>query len=446
MRTYLQLLRIACWQHPLQRVLTVAGLALLGIGPFLPVALSPPGSRIPQTFFGATLILITPIVFGGIWWRTLSAPRTLRLAPHGRLKLLLAAFAIAVTGVLLWLACYVYAFQVQVPAQYRPGIGDYVTMFVLSFVFATYVSIGQFIASHSPAGLLASLGLWLLPPLLLRMAGIEFPAAYWQRPLGWAALAAIWIAFGIWYVTARRISPPGWLKAGGQTIFVPEMVAVPSALQLRRGFDGLLLGGSTVPRIALQWLLVVFLLLFVQVLVAHYADSDPVHVVAMLFSTLSISAIVAGALGFAIAQRSRSLWLLAGLDRAALFRRCEGLLLRACLGTGLAFGLLFALLWSTLARHPPWRWQYVLASLVLPGLAAAWLGLSQAKRNVWLDVLVSAALVGAWYSSAVRPLFEAAGRESWGLLAVEALGVIVLRELARRRWAAIDWPRSVAQR
>jgi hypothetical protein len=166
----------------------------------------------------------------------------------------------------------------------------------------------------------------------------------------------------------------------------------------------------------------------------------------MLFSTLSLSAVVSGALGFAIAQRSRALWLLAGLDRAALYRRCEGLLLRACLGTGLAFGLLFVLLWSTLAPHPPWRWQYVLVSLVLPGLAAAWLGLTQVKRIVWFDVLVSLAIVAAWYYGTVRPLFAPAGRETWGFLAAEALGIVVLRELARRRWARVDWPRDTSSR
>ena len=37
--------------------------------------------------------------------------------------------------------------------------------------------------------------------------------------------------------------------------------------------------------------------------------------------------------------------------------------------------------------------QYVLASLVLPGLAAAWLGLMQVKRIAWFDTLASLAIV-----------------------------------------------------
>ena len=446
MSAYLQLLRIACWQHPLQRVLTVAGAALLVIGPFLPVSLSPPGSRLPQTFLGAMLVLVTPILLGGAWWRALSAPRVLRLAPHGRLRLLLAAFAVVVTGTLLWLGSYALAFLVQVPPQYRPAPGDYALMFTLTFVAATYVSIGQFIASHSPAGLLAVLCLWLLPGLLLRSAGIEMPAEVWQHPAGWAVLAAIWLVFGLWYLRARRIAFSGWLKPGAQLLVVPEAVAAPRGLSRQRGIDGLLLGGATIPRLALQWLLVVFLLLLVQALIAHYADSEPLHVVAVMFWTLSLGAIVSGALGFAIAQRSRALWLLAGLDRAALYRRCEGLLLRACAGLGLAFGLLFALLWSTLAPHPPWRWQYLLASLLAPGLAAAWLGLTQVKRMPWIDAPAAVALLAAWYLGTSQPLLGHAGREPWGLLAAEALGALVLRELARRRWATVDWPRSVAQR
>jgi len=446
MSTYLQLLRIACWQHPLQRVLTVAGAALLVIGPFLPVALSPPGSRLPQTFLGAMLVLVTPILLGGAWWRALSAPRSLRLAPHGRLRLLLAVFAVVLTATLLWLGCYMLAFLVQVPPQYRPGFGDYASMFTLTLVAATYLSIGPFIAWHSPAGLLAALCLWLLPGLLLRTAGIEMPAEVWQRPPGWAALAAIWLVFSAWYLRARRIAPSGWLKPGGQMLFVPEAVAAPRGLSPRRGVDGLLLGGATIPRLALQWLGVVFLLLLVQALIAHYADSEPLRVVAVMFWTLSLCAIVSGALGFAIAQRSRALWLLAGLDRAALYRRCEGLLLRAGLGIGLAFGLLFALLWSTLAPHPPWRWQYLLASLLVPGLATAWLGLSQVKRIVWWDAPAAVALCAAWYVGTAQPLFGISGRESWGLLAAEVLGAVVLREVARRRWATVDWPRGVTPR
>jgi hypothetical protein len=441
MNTVLQLLRIAVWHHPVQRALTLAGAALLLVGPFLPVALAPPGSRIPQTFFGASLVMITPILFGGLWWRRLSAPRILSLVPYGRLKLLLAAGAVALVGVGAWLVCYAYAFQVQVPAMYRPGAGDYLVMFVVTAVFATAVSIGPFIASHSPAAMLAALGLWLLPGHLLRLAGVGYPADLWQRPAGWAALAAVWVVFGVWYLQARRISPPGWLKAGGQVISLARAGRAPRAVTPGRGLDGLLLGGSTVIELALQWFAVVFVLLLVQALIAHYADSDPLPVVALLFSTLSLSAVVAGALGFAIAKRSRALWLPAGLDRAALYRRCEGLLLRACAGLALAFGLLFVLLWATLAPHPPWRWQYVLTSLALTGLAAAWLGLAQVRRHAALDSGVSLVLLAAWLVGTVGPLFAPTAHDAWGVLAAEALGVVLLRELSRRRWAAVDWPR-----
>lgn len=439
MSTWLQLLRIAFWQRPLQRVLVVAGLSFLLVGPFLPVALSPPGSRLPQTFFGATLVLITPMVCGGIWWRMLSAPRIVRLAPHGRLKLLFAAAGIAVAGSLLWLACYAYAFQVQVPLQNRPTLGDYLVMFTLTLVFATHVSIGQFIASHSPAGLLAALALWVLPGLLLRAAGIEQPAAYWQRPEGWVALAVTWVVFGVWYVRARRIASPGWLKAGDQSLFVMQAGLRAGPVSPRRGFEGLLLGGSSVPGLALQWLLATCVLLGVQGLIAHYAASDPVPAVAMLFTTLSISTVVAGAVANAIAQRSHTLWLPAGLDRAALFRRCEGLALRVCAALAIVCGLLFALLWATLAAHPPWRWQYVLASLLVPALAVVWLGLAQVKRSAWVDVPLGAAIVAAWYAGTVVPLFSASGQERWGLLLALAVGAAGLRELARRRWQRVEW-------
>lgn len=445
MSTWLQLLRLALWQHPLQRALTVAGFALLLATPLLPAALDPPGSRVPQLFLGATLVLITPIVFGGYWWRLLSAPRSVGLAPHGRLRLLAAALGIALAAVLLWMACYAAAFLVQGPALYRPHTADYLMLLPLTFVFATWVGIGQFVASRSPAALLAVLAAWLVPPALLRLAGIGFPADYWQHPAGWAVPVLAWVAFGAWYLRARRIAPPGWLKAGGQTVFVPAAAVLPGQVAPGRGFDALLLGGGTVARIALQWLAAVFVLLLVQVLVAHYAHSDPVQVVAMLFATLSICTLVSGAIACSVARRSRTLWLLAGLDRQALYRRCEGLVLRVCAGLAAAFGLLYALVWSTLAPHPPWHPLYGALSLALPALAAAWLGLSQARRWFWFDLAASLLVVAGWWLGAVLPLFRAApGTEPWALLAAEALFVLLLRETARRRWAQVDWPRGVA--
>ena len=193
------------------------------------------------------------------------------------------------------------------------------------------------------------------------------------------------------------------------------------------------------PGLAAQWLLAVAVLVGVQLLIAQYVASDPRHVVAMLFTTLSISTVVAGAVANAVAQRSRTLWLPAGLDRAGLFRRCERLVLRVCAALGVVFGLLFALLWATLAAHPPWRWQYVFVSLLVPGLAAAWLGLAQVKRTGWVDVPLGAAIAATWYAGTVVPLFSAAGQERWGLLVALAGGAAGLRELARRRWQRAEW-------
>ena len=101
-----------------------------------------------------------------------------------------------------------------------------------------------------------------------------------------------------------------------------------------------LLGSSTPLRIGLQWLLGAALLIGVQLLLARAYDSPPRMVNAMLYGTLSLSPIVIGAVSFAIAGRSRGLWLNAGRSRLQLHAWCERLMLRVALAIALPLALL----------------------------------------------------------------------------------------------------------
>jgi hypothetical protein len=203
-----------------------------------------------------------------------------------------------------------------------------------------------------------------------------------------------------------------------------------------------LLGSGTPLRIGLQWLLGAALLIGVQLLLAHAYDSPPRMVNAMLYGTLSLSPIVIGAVSYAIAGRSRGLWLNAGRSRLQLHAWCERLMLRVALAIALPLALLGALLWTFLTPQPALPGIYLLLATVAPGLGAAWFGFMQLHRRISLDAIGALLLVAGWYYGLVLPLFAGSSQPRWGVVAAQLVLAAVLREVAYVRWRAADWPRN----
>src|SRR5438477_417691 len=77
---------LMCSWAPLQRWLLAIGAGLIVLG-----HLGQPGSRIAMValLLGLALMLVPALTVGGMMFRSISAPRTIRLVPQARLKMLL---------------------------------------------------------------------------------------------------------------------------------------------------------------------------------------------------------------------------------------------------------------------------------------------------------------------------------------------------------------------
>ncbi len=64
--------------------------------------------------------------------------------------------------------------------------------------------------------------------------------------------------FAIWFLLARRVRPPGWLLPGGQSVLAAVALAESSngVFGGSEALERLLMGGSSVSRLLIQWLLV----------------------------------------------------------------------------------------------------------------------------------------------------------------------------------------------
>jgi len=165
---------------------------------------------------GIVVTVIAPVVAGPLLFRSLSAPRTIALIPHGRLKLALGAF-----GAQLLLALFTGAGMGLLHSYdgFHPGgafadagalAGAFcalafgaLTLYFMIFSWAMRWPLGPFI--------------WL--PLLFvpRMAAMIFPGLTlgpWLRtPQGLGVVIAVsllaWLLFTLRYVRSREIRPAG---------------------------------------------------------------------------------------------------------------------------------------------------------------------------------------------------------------------------------------------
>jgi hypothetical protein len=260
--------------------------------------------------------------------------------------------------------------------------------------------------------------------------------------VGLATVVVSWAVFGAWYLRTRRIHSLGWAVRGKDSAVASGLAAVQSPVTREEAMTRWLLGSSTPLRIGLQWLLGATLLIGVQLLLARAYDSPPRMVNAMLYGTLSLSPIVIGAISYAIAGRSRGLWLNAGRSRLQLHGWCERLMLRAALAIALPPALLGGVLWTFLLPRPALPGIYLLVAMIAPGLGAAWFGFMQLHRRISLDAFGALLLVAGWYYGLVLPLFAGSSQPHWGVVAAQLALAGLLREVAYVRWRAADWPRN----
>ncbi len=422
------------------RALTILGAAVLAGGQLFRLPLNMPGSTLPITFFGATLMMVVPLLAGGVFFRMLSASRALLLRPHARVRLLASALGIVVLVTLVWIVCYWMAF-VSVPVKYQPDLESYVLMFSITLSFGTQCAIALFIASRSPAWTLLILVAWQLPGLLLRALGIEDASRLLGGPASVAMSAAAWVAFSIWYLRARSVHASGWgRKDSAGASFDAAPVTAPATRE--QAMSRWLLGGATPLRIGAQCLLAAIVVLAIQWMLAH--DSGVHALQAMMFATLSATAMASGAVSRAMAGHARGLWLPAGRSRLALHAWTERQMLLAMLAMLAIFGavtLAGALVWWLVVPRSTLSPVYLLCAVLAPGLASAWLGLMQQHRRSMFDVVAGLAVMAGWFYGLVQPVYVDSAATRWDLLAALLGFTVLLREVAYVRWRSADWRR-----
>jgi hypothetical protein len=401
-----------------------------------------PGSTLPVTFLGASLMLLVPLLAGGVWLRMLSASRALLLRPHARGRLLAGALGILALVTMLWMACYWMAF-LSAPEQFRPDTADYVLMYALTLSFGTQCAIALFIASRSPLWTLIVLVLWQAPALLLQAFGVEDTARLIGGPVSLGISIAAWLVFGFWFLRARRIHASAWQRGNAGT----DAQAVISAAPIESRAAALsrwVLANNTPLGIGLQCLIASLGLLALQWMLSQEVGGNALQ--AAMFGALSAVTLVIGAIGRSMARRSRALWLSAGYTRLELFEWMERRLLSVAAAVCAAVALSALLAWVFLTPRSTLPLSYLLAAILLPGVCAGWLGLMQQHQRSIFDTLAIIPIAAGIFSGLVVPVYVDDAAPRWVVLAGEFALAVLLRTVAYRRWRGADWRRANSNR
>lgn len=470
MSTYLRLLYIAFWMLPVQRYCTVIGLGLMaGLGATL---YSPSRATIWLAGWGYCIALVGPALVAGAFWRALSAPRVVSLAPRGRMRLLLGTLAIAASVPLSALALgTLYSLGMPETGALVSFLGTYRLMDTireaLALLAATAPWIGLwliacFVVSRSPLAMLLALITFVVSVYLLWRFDFldgKGPRALWMREWGYVLPLVAWAVFSGWYLLARRIRPPGWLLPGGQSVLAAVALAEPAATVIgpRAALERLLLGGSSVARLLAQWLIVYATLLCLLMLLAWVdEDEDTAQFVARIaFAALILFPAIVAAQAVAIVRRARVVWLASGFSRAELYVFTGRTLLKFTLGMAMLSAALLLLHWNTQPWRPELTVAQLLALTLLPGLFASATALYRPAGQVAYWPLVALVLwFVAWCPLTEMRWFIDAGPVTtssaaiwngnsgmvWNAFAVAAIFLQVA--LARGRWQAEDLPRA----
>jgi hypothetical protein len=471
MSTWLASLRALFWTLPLQRWCTVVGalMMVIGLAPLLLRQFVGDGylvlssARLWWLTMGQLVLFGIPMLLGGAMWRALSAPRRIGLAPYGRLRLLSAAFGIAVMAAVFLIGSYMLLILSMWSATRLPG-GEVVVKMpsltlgslrfhmvnpVSAFATATWWAIASFIASRSPLAtllvVLAAIGGYFA----LDKLGFDNTSQLWMRPWSIALPLALWAMFGAWYLRTRRIAPPGWLLPGGQSVLASVALPESSATSLARhaALERLLLGGASVSRILVQWLIVGGMLLFLLTVIAWQDEGQRVIAAHMAFAALIACPAIVAVQSMAIVQRARSLWLASGCTRSELFAFTERTVLKFALGMSMLFASFMLLLWFTQPWRPTLTLVEVALVVVLPSLQLATHSLTASRGGDfywrWPVVILLCWFI-AWKPLTATDPVSWIGPRGWLWYVLAAIATASFHLLARRRWLGGDFPRVAA--
>jgi len=154
---------------------------------------------------------------------------------------------------------------------------------------------------------------------------------------------------------------------------------------------------------------------------------------------LAIFSAVTGAVSSQASERSRALWLRGGWSREELFVQVERSFARHnCFVLGVLLALTVGI--GSYAGFPTELLAFGLVLLILGTVVSTYLGLVVTRGLRWAESTIGVAIMMLLMSVAL--LLDTETPRVAGVLALEgllAVSAIVLRIVARRRWANIDW-------
>ncbi len=452
-RTVVQLI----YGSGLQRWLLGIGLVLTLLGVSALVTGWHPSARPLFVFtgmFGMAITVISPIVVGAIMFRAYSAPRSVQLIPHGRLKLVLGAF---VTQLLLALFIAL-SVSTLVSGAFDPGFMATVSAIAFSALTLWFLSFYW--------GLQFRLGscLWVIylfiPPLLSRAFPHVHFGALLLTPNGLitvvTASALAWPLFAISYIRQRHIHIPDWKLVGQgssrarRTSANAKSARAPRHYGRKQAVQILLSGIASIHR-QIALLLLILSLAFLAALLIN-ARANALSRTAFVWTLIIclFAGVIPAAPTNLMAQRAKSLWLTGHLGREELFvaveRQSWSMVSRA---VGPAMALALPLLAFSLRAMPaPAQLLAILVAPLTAGASGIYVSLLLVRGRKRADTV----LVTGYIVLLMVEIFSALAQSPTSilpqLLAANIIAIPVLRHLGLRRWRNIDWlihKRSIAQ-
>jgi hypothetical protein len=420
----------------LLRIITSAGL-VAGIGGSALLVYLPPltgGSGNPSRlslaqeafFFLLPIAGLLCFTFGASLLPSLLArlatSHYLYVLPYGRVKLLASAFAtVALTSI--FAACIVTMYYYRSPFAL-----DLVfeRALVVSFVTASFLYVVLWLTGKGGnVGLLAG-GFVLIATLVLPLRFIALPSTSLAIP--WTICALLWAIFtGSFLLAPRSKASFGRVRhalagltgssyrGGGEIDFLvgtarPWALAAGQGVPIAIATVLLHIFGLTAPSLPSPWL--------------------------FFFTIMSV---ISSAIASFAATRSRALWLRARWTRAELFKKVEGSFWRYnCCTLGV---LLLLLVWSGDVLEMPTRaLAFGMGLLALASALSTYIGLIVTARIGWGDAALAVTTMLALMAAVVHTSSPTTSTAT--LVAFEAglaALTLVVRDIARRRWARLDW-------
>jgi hypothetical protein len=440
------MLLLLCW-GPLQRWLLAIGLILTLAGRAALATLWHPDLRplfVLQMAFGACLVLISPVLVGGIVFRSLSAARAVALIPNGRLKLVIGAFASH-----LLLALLVGTTQSVTTGKLIAPV------FMTAYAILSLQFFGYYWSCQYRFG-----GFWLLSWIVwIRLIIVAFKAGQLGAWLNTAhglfaaslVVSGAWLAFALLYLRSRRVGVPVldgfmiWSRSASGASRSARLANTAAEIPhyTRRFAARTLLLGMPWNRSSMWQRMFWSILILVLVGIPAQLIRPLGESIGSSFAWVPIL-VVAGPLAWAFAftmtQRARLLWLASGLARVELFRLVEAYSWRLMV-IAICAAMLLTIPRFLLAIGDLSGVVHLATFVAIPfasGAAFLYAGMSYVTGRRLAGTLIIIVCAAIWLVNIGFPLSGTVAPAPI-LLALQVVLVPVLRALALRQWRDIDW-------